>query len=225
MDCTSRFPSVLSVTPGTNAIAFARRWPCTARPSKGGGPGRSSFEARKGSRLRMTDNMLQSNSSRSSGFGCLQPKAALGSLAHHELLDFSGDRHRKLVDEFDVTRNLVVGDLSLAEQADFFRAEGFAGTHPDPGAELFAISIIRNAEDLHVLDLWMPIQEFLDLPRIQVLAAANHHVLDAADDVAIALVVDHAEVAGVHPAAGVDHVGGPFRIAPVAEHDAVATGA
>jgi hypothetical protein len=47
----------------------------------------------------------------------------------------------------------------------------------------------------------MAVEEFLDLARIDVLAAADHHVLDAADDVAIALGVDGGEIAGVHPAA------------------------
>ena len=46
----------------------------------------------------------------------------------------------------------------------------------------------------------MAVEELLDLARIDVLAAADHHVLDAADDVAVALVVHGREVAGVHPA-------------------------
>src|SRR3984957_11172547 len=39
-------------------LSVTLRWPCKARPSKGDGSGRSSFEARKSSRLRMTDNMM-----------------------------------------------------------------------------------------------------------------------------------------------------------------------
>ena len=96
---------------------------------------------------------------------------------------------------------------------------------PDPGAELLAVAVVGDAEDLHVLDLRMAIEEFLDLARIEVLAAADHHVLDAADDVAIALGVDHGEVAGVHPAVGVEHVGGLLRLVPIAQHHAVAAGA
>ena len=34
-----------------------------------------------------------------------------------------------------------------------------------------------------------------------------------------------AMIAGVHPAVGVEHVGGLFRLVPIAEHDAVAAGA
>src|SRR5262249_41143111 len=88
-----------------------------------------------------------------------------------------------------------------------------------------AIAGIGHAENLHVLNFWMAIEEFLDLARIQVLAAADHHVLDAADDVAIALVIDGGEVAGVHPAIGVENIGGLFLLLPITEHDAVAAGA
>src|ERR1700761_9198437 len=71
----------------------------------------------------------------------------------------------------------------------------------------------------------MTVEEFLDLTRIEIFAASDHHVLDAADDVAIALIVDDAEIAGMHPAIRVEHVGGLFRLVPIAEHDAVAAGA
>ena len=47
-------------------------------------------------------------------------------------------------------------------------------------------------------------KEFLDLARIDVLAAANDHVLDAPDDVAVALRVDRREVSRMHEALRVD---------------------
>ena len=68
-------------------------------------------------------------------------------------------------------------------------------------------------------------QELLDLARVDVLAAADDHVLDAADDVGVAVVVHHRQVAGVHPAGAVDRLGGLGRLAPVAQHDRVAAGA
>src|SRR4029453_7578060 len=93
------------------------------------------------------------------------------------------------------------------------------------GAEFLAVAVVGDAEHLDVLDLGVAIQEFLDLARIEIFAAADHHVLDAADDVAIALGIDDGEVAGVHPAIGVEHVGGLFALVPIAQHDAVAAGA
>jgi hypothetical protein len=77
---------------------------------------------------------------------------------------------------------------------------GLAGLEHDPGADLLAVLRVGHAEHLHVLHLGVAVQEFLDLARVDVLAAADQHVLDAADDVAIALGVDGGQVAGVHPA-------------------------
>ena len=68
-------------------------------------------------------------------------------------------------------------------------------------------------------------QHLLDLARVDVLAAADHHVLDAADDVDVAVRVHHAEVAGVHPAGRVDRLGGRLVVVPVAAHHEVAAGA
>src|SRR5690242_15386384 len=71
----------------------------------------------------------------------------------------------------------------------------------------------------------MPVQELLDLARIEVLPAADHHVLDTADDVAVAVRIDRGEVAGVHPAGLVDDLGRPLLVAPVPEHHRIAAGA
>src|SRR5450755_4473478 len=161
----------------------------------------------------------------SRGLRRLQSELRLDLLPHHEFLDLAGDRHRKFVDEFDIARNLVVRDLSLAEAADLVGRQGLAGARPDPGAELLAVAGVRYSENLNIQDLRMTIEEFLDFPGVEILAATDHHVLDAADDVAIALGIDHGDVAGVHPPLRVEHVGGLFPLIPIAQHDAVATGA
>src|SRR4030095_10760544 len=71
----------------------------------------------------------------------------------------------------------------------------------------------------------MAVEELLDLAGIDVLAATDDHVLDAADDVAVALVVESGEITGVHPAAGIDGLGGLLGVAPIALHDRIAAGA
>src|SRR3712207_7186432 len=53
--------------------------------------------------------------------------------------------------------------------------------------------------------------ELLDLARVHVLPAADDHVLDPADDVEVAGVVHDGEVAGVHPAGGVEDLRGLLR--------------
>src|SRR5450755_3475550 len=102
----------------------------------------------------------------SRGLRRLQSEPRLDLLAHHELLDLAGDRHRKFVDEFDVARNLVVRVLSLAEAADLVGGQGLARARPDPCAELLAVAGVSDAENLDVQNLRMPIEEFLDFPGV-----------------------------------------------------------
>src|SRR5882672_12807507 len=161
----------------------------------------------------------------SRGLCRLQSKLRLDRVAHHELLNLSGHRHRKFVDEFDVARDLVVRDLPVTEAANLVGGQRLAGSRPDPRAELLAVTIVGDAEDLNIQDLWMTKEKLLDLARVEVLTAADHHVLDAADDVAVALGIDDGDIAGAHPPLGIEHVGRLFGFVPIAEHDAVAAGA
>src|SRR5262249_9314030 len=152
----------------------------------------------------------------------VEPEFGDHAFAHDEFLDLSGHRHREFVDEFDVARHLIVRDLIAAEGANFLFARAHAGAQLDPGANLLAIAIVGDADHLHVLDLRMAIEEFLNLARIDVFATADDHVLDAADDVAIALRIDGSEVAGVHPARRIDRLARARFVIPIAEHHAIA---
>ena len=62
------------------------------------------------------------------------------------------------------------------------------------------------------------VEHLLDVGRVDVLAAADDHVLDAVDDVGIAVVVEIAEVAAVQPAAGQRGRSIAGRLV-IAEHD------
>src|SRR5262249_48103552 len=59
---------------------------------------------------------------------------------------------------------------------------------------------VRHADDRGVHHRRVLVEDVLDLDAVDVLAAADEHVLGAVDDVAEALVVDAGEVAGLHPA-------------------------
>src|SRR6266404_9848680 len=155
----------------------------------------------------------------------LQPEPRLDRLAHHEFLDLAGNRHREFVDEFDVARNFVMRDLALAEAADLLGRQRLAGSRPDPRAEFLAVAVVGDAENLHVLNLGMAVEKLLDLARVEVFAAVDHHVLGTADDVAITLRIDDGDIAGMHPAIGIEDIGGLFRLVPIPQHDAVAAGA
>src|ERR1700704_5725950 len=94
----------------------------------------------------------------------------------------------------------------------------------DPGTELLAVFGVRHAEDLDIGDLGMGVEELLHLAGIDVLAAADDHVLDPADDVAITLLIHHRQIAGMHPAALIDGLAAALLLAPIAAHDGIAPG-
>src|SRR5947209_13451900 len=57
-------------------------------------------------------------------------------LAHPELLHLAGDGHREGVDELDVARDLVAGDLAATELLDLLLAQLGALPWNDPGHQL-----------------------------------------------------------------------------------------
>ncbi len=95
-------------------------------------------------------------------------------------------------------------DLSLAKRAHIVFADAFARARDDPHANFLAVFcriLVWRAEGLHGLNLRMAKQEFLDLARVDVFAAANQHVFQADDDIAVSPSSSSvARSAGVHPA-------------------------
>src|SRR5437660_9547668 len=85
--------------------------------------------------------------------GLVEAEFLDGLLAHLELLDLSGHRHRELVDELPVPRDLVGRDLAFAPRRELItgRARALAELHP--GHDLFAVALGRHADHLHVCDV------------------------------------------------------------------------
>src|SRR4051794_12067515 len=119
----------------------------------------------------------------------LEPEVGDGGLAELELLDLPGDRHRELVDDDHVARHLVVGDLALAVLPHNVRVERTALAGDHERGELLTEALVGHPHDLHVGDVRVAVEELLDLPRVDVLAAADDHVLRAADDLDVAVGV------------------------------------
>src|SRR5271157_2025504 len=71
----------------------------------------------------------------------------------------------------------------------------------------------------------MGVEKLLDLSRIDVLAAPDDHVLQAACDLAVILIVQGSEVSCVQPALFVNGLISSYGIVVVTAHDHVATGA
>ena len=63
----------------------------------------------------------------------------------------------------------------------------------------------------------MLVERVLDLARVDAVAAAQDHVLDAVDEVQIAVGVEVADVAGAEPAVG-ERLARRLGVAPVAAH-------
>jgi hypothetical protein len=70
----------------------------------------------------------------------------------------------------------------------------------DDGVDALAPVGVRKADDGALGDGGMEGDGVLDLSRIDVLATGDDHVLEAVDDVEVALIVEVSAVAGVHPA-------------------------
>ena len=75
-------------------------------------------------------------------------------------------------------------------------------------AQFLAIAVVGDADDLLPRTLGWRYRNSSISRGIDVLAAADQHVLAAPDDAAIALGVDGGQVAGMHPALGIDGLGG-----------------
>mgnify|MGYP000207978617 CR=1 FL=1 len=58
-------------------------------------------------------------------------------VAQDEFLHLAGHRHRKLIDEFDIARHLVMGDLALAEGAQFLGRQAGVIAYGSPGGLRF----------------------------------------------------------------------------------------
>ncbi len=100
-----------------------------------------------------------------------------------------------------------------------------AGSRSNERTDGLTPFVVGEPDDGDLADARVSKQEILELARIDVLAAPDDHVLDAADDVAVAVVGHRGEVAGVHPAIGVDRRGGLLGFVPVPLHHRVAAGA
>src|SRR5271169_103276 len=129
-------------------------------------------------------------------------------------LHLAADRERKALHEAHVAGHLVMRNSAAAELPNFFLSGHHAVAQPDAGANGLAIPRVRHADHGDVEYRWMTIQEFLNFPRRNVLAAADDHVLHATNNVAVTLLVDEGQIAGVHPATFVDRFARALGIPP-----------
>src|SRR5215472_19202488 len=78
---------------------------------------------------------------------------------------------------------------------------------------------VGNAYDGRVQDLRVRVEDLLDLPREELLAAAVDHLLEPPDDLHVAGPVELTEIARAEPAVGSKELGVRRRVLVVAEMD------
>src|SRR3569833_2807213 len=125
-------------------------------------------------------------------------------LAQLELLNLARSSQRKSVDAKPVHRCLVVRERGAHVLRQFFLVDCSARRGPDDGCDLFAPFLVRQPDHRDLAHTWVSKQSLFELARIDILPAADDHVLEAALDRAIAARIHGAKVAGVQPAVGID---------------------
>src|SRR5204863_9750404 len=109
------------------------------------------------------------------------------------------NRSRKRVDDLPVPRDLVAGDSPTARRRETLGRRDQPVAQLDPGHGLLAVARIRDTDHLDLTDLWQAVEELLDLAGIDVLAAADDHVLDPPDDAQVSVAVHYCGITRTHP--------------------------
>ena len=113
----------------------------------------------------------------------------------------------------------AVGEDSLFRLGAF----GNAGLEHDKGLDLLHLIRVGNADDAAHVDELVCVENILKLTGIDVVAGGYYHALCAALEVDKALVVHHAEIAGVHPCKAVvvlaQSLGGLLGVVYILHHD------
>src|SRR3954454_8400173 len=126
--------------------------------------------------------------------------------------------HRQLVERHHALRAFVRGQALAAVRDERVRVQG--ARRDDERDDLLAPSLRRHAGDCHPLDRRVPLEDDLDLARVDVETAADDELLAAPRDLEAAVLrVETAEVAGPEPAVPRQRLRRRVRAAPVAGKD------
>ena len=112
-----------------------------------------------------------------------------------------------------------------AATRSFVHALSSSGSSAAPGTrhhdrgDVLAEHLVRHADDGRFEDRRVLVQHLLDLARVDVVAAADDHLLLAIDEEQVAVLVEVAEITGGEPALAVDRGRRRVRVVPVAADD------
>src|SRR5207247_8781392 len=123
-----------------------------------------------------------------------------------ELLDLATRRQRVYIDEPKVLGKLMTAEVGSTIVADLILGHAFFFFYLKERGSFLSHIWIGDTDQCRLTDLRVTHQEVLDFCRVDVLASANEHVLDAPDDAHIALVVDGCKISAVVPAVDIDRL-------------------
>ena len=107
---------------------------------------------------------------------------------------------QRLPEDPDPLRDLELGQRRAQEFAKPVLSERCPVSEHDGCTDEFAKTVIRYAEHGCLGNCVMLVDRRLDLAAVDILAAAQHHVLGAIDDEHVAVFVDGCDVTGTEPA-------------------------
>src|SRR5712691_10328590 len=112
-----------------------------------------------------------------------------------------------------------MADLALAELAQLLLSGLLSLFGAHHGQKFLAKELVGDTEYLHIGDFGMANEEFLDLAWIDILTAANDHILEAANNVDIALCIHCCQVPAMQPTIAINGLSSLLRHFVVALHD------
>ena len=121
----------------------------------------------------------------------------------------------------ELTRDLEECEVCLEKLLELADVDGGALVQAVEARARLSAQLVFDADDGGLVDARELVDELLHFARVDVLAHADDHVLEAIDDVEVAVFVRARDVARMEPAAA-QRILRRFRHIPVAEHDVVA---
>ena len=118
----------------------------------------------------------------------------------------------------------MTGNGSITKLAHLIFIRRLTLVQNDPGAAFFAVSFIRHANYLYITHLRIGQVELFDLTGIQVLAAADDHILQTTGYLKISIGRTTADITGVQPTIGIDGLCGCLGHLVITLHNIKATG-
>src|SRR5271165_4696357 len=116
-------------------------------------------------------------------------------------------------------RDLEIRNLPFTEFANLGLRGTLACFQTDPCEHDFTQTLIGNPDHLHFRYFWVCVQEFFHFPRIDILPAADDHVLRSAGEVNVSLLAHDADITRMQPALAIDCARGRLRFAIITLHD------